>query len=97
MSEIHASTEDYDEPRRYEIRIKGHLDGKWADWFEGLIITREDNGETRLTGPVVDQAALHSVLRQVRDLGLLLVSVMHVEPEQTNGPDGNADIDHHHL
>ena len=69
MSETHASTEDHHEPGLYEIRIKGHLDDRWADWFEGLTITREDNGETLLTGPVVDQAALHGLLRKVRDLG----------------------------
>ena len=69
MSATHASIEDHHEPERYEIRIKGHLDDKWADWFEGLTITREDNGETLLIGPVVDQAALHGVLRKVRDLG----------------------------
>ncbi len=83
------------EPGRYEIRIKGHLDDRWADRFEGLTITREDNGETLLTGPVVDQAALHGWLRKVRDLGLPLVSVMEVDPKQANGPDGNADTDHH--
>jgi hypothetical protein len=75
------------EPGHYEIRIKGHLDNRWADWFEGLTITALDNGETLLTGPVVDQAALHGVLRKVRDLGLPLLSVMHVEPEQADMPD----------
>jgi hypothetical protein len=63
MNETHASTEDHHEPGRYEIRIKGHLDNRWADWFEGLTITREDNGDTRLTGPVIDQAALHGLLK----------------------------------
>src|SRR4051794_34195025 len=62
------------EPGRYEIRLKGHLDDKWAEWFDGLTITRQDNGETRLRGLVVDQAALHGVLRKVRDLGLPLVA-----------------------
>jgi hypothetical protein len=75
------------EPGRYEIHIKGHLDNRWADWFEGLTITALDNGETLLTGPVVDQAALHGVLRKVCDLGLPLLSVMHVEPEQADMPD----------
>ena len=82
MSTTHASTEDHHEPGQYEIRIKGHLDDRWADWFEGLTITREDNGETLLRGPVVDQAALHGLLRKVRDLGLPLVSVIQVEPGQ---------------
>ena len=80
MSETHASTEDHDEPGLYEIRVMGHLDDRWAAWFEGLTITRVDNDETLLTGPVVDQAALHGLLKKVRDLGLPLVSVSPVEP-----------------
>ena len=75
MRETAASTGDHDEPKLYEIRIKGHLDDRWADWFEGLTITLENNGDTLLTGPVVDQAALHGLLRKVRDLGLPLLSV----------------------
>ena len=84
MSETHSSTEDHDEPGLYEIRLKGHLGDRWADWFEGLTITREDNGDTLLTGPVVDQAALHGLLKKVRDLALPLVSVMRVEPHQAD-------------
>ncbi len=79
MNATHGSTENHHKPGLYEIRIKGHLDDKWADWFDGLTITRADNGETLLSGPVVDQAALHGVLRKVRDLGLPLLSVMCVE------------------
>jgi hypothetical protein len=71
----------------YQITVKGHLDNRWADWFEGVTITLEDNGETLLTGPVLDQAALHGLLRKVRDLGLPLVSVIHVELEQAKVPD----------
>ena len=82
-----ASIEDHDEPGLYEIRIKGHLDNRWTKWFEGLTITLEDNGDTRLTGPVVDQAALHGLLRKVRDLGLPLVAVIHIEPRQVDVPD----------
>jgi hypothetical protein len=70
------------EPELYEIRLKGHLDDRWAAWFEGLTLTREDNSETLLTGPMVDQAALHGVLRKVRDLGLPLLSVTRVRPSQ---------------
>ena len=84
MRAAHASSENHHEPERYEIRIKGHLDDKWADWFEGLTITREDNGETLLIGPVVDQAALHGVLRKVRDLGMPLLSVSRVRPSQAD-------------
>ena len=94
MKATPASTGDQYEPELYEIRLKGHLDDKWADWFEGLTITRADNGETLLHGQVVDQAALHGVLRQVRDLGLPLLSVIQVERKPANGPDGNMDIDH---
>jgi hypothetical protein len=95
MSESHGATGDHHEPGRYEIRLKGHLDDRWATWFEGLTITREDNGETRLTGVVVDQAALHGLLRKVRDLGLPLLSVMQVDPKPANGPDSNTDTNHH--
>jgi hypothetical protein len=63
----------------YQIRIKGHLGCQWTDWFDGLTITLEDNGDTLLTGPVVDQAALHGLLKKVRDLGIPLLSVMCVE------------------
>jgi hypothetical protein len=69
----------------YEIRIKGHLGREWTDWFEGLTITLEVNGETLLTGPLVDQAALHGVLRKVRDLGMPLLSVSRVRPGQAGG------------
>ena len=68
----------------YQIRIKGHLDRKWADWFCGLSITSLENGETLLTGLVLDQAMLHSLLRKVRDVGLPLVAVMRVELEQAD-------------
>lgn len=70
MSNTDVSTEAH-----YEIRLKGHLDEQWADWFEGLSMTRAENGDTLLIGPVVDQAALHGVLRKVRDLGIPLLSL----------------------
>lgn len=75
MSETHALPEYYDGAGLYEIRLKGHLDDRWSDRFEGLIITLEENGDTLLTGPVIDQAALHGLLKKVRDLGMPLVSV----------------------
>ena len=73
---------DPNQPMVYQIRIKGHLGQQWTEWFEGLTITLEDNGDTLLTGPVVDQAALHGLLKKVRDLGLPLVSVNRIEPDQ---------------
>jgi len=80
MSKTPNSKIDKSQPPVYEIRIKGHLGSQWTDWFEGLTITLEDNGDTQLTGPVIDQAALHGLLKKVRDLGLPLVSVSPVEP-----------------
>ena len=62
----------------YQIRVKGHLGSQWTEWFGGLTVTLEDDGETLLSGPVVDQAALHGVLRKVRDLGIPLVSVIRI-------------------
>ncbi len=64
----------------YEIRLKGHLEARWVKWFDGLAITLDENGNTLLSGPVVDQAALHGLLKKVRDLGMPLVSVIQVEP-----------------
>ena len=69
----------------YEIRIKGHLDARWVNPFEGMTITLTENGDTLLTGPVIDQAALHGLLKKVRDLGLSLISINQVPPmEPTN-------------
>ena len=82
MSETHASTTDHCEPQPYEIRIKGHLDDRWADWFEGLAFTRESDGTTILYGPLADQAALHGVLNGFRDLGLPIISVQCVSPNR---------------
>ncbi len=71
----------------YQIRLKGHLSVQWADWFDGLTITLEENGDSVLTGPVVDQAALYGLLRRVRDLGLPLLSFTQVNAEQAGGTD----------
>jgi len=65
----------------YEIRLKGHLEARWEQWFDGLTITLEENGNTLLSGPLADQAALHGILKKVRDLGLTLLSVNSVEPD----------------
>src|SRR5512136_2329790 len=70
------------QPVIYQIRLKGHLSREWTDWFGGLTITLEDNGDTLLTGPVVDQAALHGLLKKVRDLGAPLVSVSQVQSDE---------------
>jgi len=87
MSNEINSGSDPGQPLVYQIRIQGHLGRQWTDWFGGLTITLEDNGETLLTGPVVDQAALHGLLRKVRDLGMPLLSVSRVEPGQAEAPD----------
>lgn len=70
----------------YKIRVKGHLGCQWTEWFGGLTITQEDNGETLLTGPVVDQAELHGLLKKVRDLGMPLISVMRIETGRADTP-----------
>jgi hypothetical protein len=66
----------------YRITIKGHIDGDWSDWFDGLTITLVDNGETILSGPIVDQTALHGVLIKIRDLGLPLLELSRIELER---------------
>jgi hypothetical protein len=85
MSDKQTFDEKHNQQQCYEIRLKGHLDDRWADWFEGLTITLEEDGTTLLTGPVVDQAALHGLLKRVRDLGIPLLSVCPFEqgPETT--------------
>ena len=85
MSDTYTSSEGHYVPGFYEIRIKGHLDDRWVDWFEGLSITLEEDGNTLLSGPVIDQAALHGLLRKVRDLGMPLLSVNRIEPGRANG------------
>jgi hypothetical protein len=82
MRETHALPEYHNESDLYEIRLKGHLDDRWAEWFEDMTITLEEDGNTLLTGPMVDQAALHGLLKKVRDLGMPLISVNFVNPGQ---------------
>ncbi len=82
MSEKHPSTADHYEPGIYEIRIRGHLDDRWAVWLEGLSFTHESDGTTLLDGPLTDQAALHGVLNRIRDLGLPIISVQCVGPNK---------------
>lgn len=90
MPDEQTSTLAGGQPTTYQIRIKGHLDQQWGAWFEGLTITWEDAGNTLLSGPVVDQAALHGLLRKVRDLGMPLLSVTAADP-----PDGTTHNDEH--
>ena len=87
MSEIHPSSKDDYQLGHYQIRIKGHLDEQWADWFGGLTITLEEDGDTLLTGPVIDQAALFGLLRKVSDLGMPLLSVNPVKSDEADTPD----------
>jgi hypothetical protein len=88
MSNTPDPTSKPDHPVVYQIRIAGHLPPQWTEWFEGLTVAREDTGETLLSGPVIDQAALYGLLKKVRDLGLPLISVnqvsIHSQKEQTS-------------
>jgi hypothetical protein len=98
MSDKQTFDEKHNQHQCYEIRLKGHLDDRWAEWFEGLTITLEEDGDTLLTGPVIDQAALHGLLKKVRDLGMPLVSVSPVEHGSSTtlplwGPRGNGQAD----
>lgn len=73
---------DADKPKVYQIRVRGTLEPSWSDWFAGLTITPLDCGETLMTGPIVDQAALHGLLNKIRDLGLPLLSVSRIAHEE---------------
>ena len=93
MTEPRSPRDDRPEDGRYEIRLRGHLETRWAAWFDGMTLSYESDGSTVLSGPVVDQAALHGLLQKVRDIGLLLVSVTYVEPRdpaQSNQPKGTS-------
>jgi hypothetical protein len=87
MMEKRSTSKGAGRPKLYQIRIQGHLGRHWAGWFDGLTITLEEGGDTLLTGPVIDQAALHGLLKKVRDLGMPLLSVISVEPDPTNDPE----------
>lgn len=90
MSNQRSSTTDPDQAMVYRIRIKGHLDPQWENSFGGLTITLEDSGDTLLSGPVIDQAALHGLLRKVRDFGMPLISVNLVKSGHADGDLGNT-------
>jgi hypothetical protein len=81
MSEAETTTATRHAPGTYEIRLKGHLDDRWAAWFDGLSLSRDADGITLIHGPIADQAALHGLLQKVRDTGLPLVSVTCVKPD----------------
>jgi len=83
MSDTKAARDRAQDARRYEIRIQGHLDTRWAAWFDGLTLDYESDGTTVIHCPIVDQAALHGLLQKVRDLGLPLVSVIHIDPQRS--------------
>jgi hypothetical protein len=80
------STSHSHDPANYEIRIKGHLDSRWAAWFDGMNLSTHRDGTTLLSGLVVDQSALHGLLQKVRDVGLPLLSVTQLEPDQPDAP-----------
>ena len=85
MSHSHAASDTRREPGQYEIRLKGHLEARWATWFDGLSLTQESDGTTVIRGAVIDQAALHGLLSKVRDLGLPLIAVTQVDPKHMKG------------
>lgn len=79
MSHTPRSSDDRSGAGRYEVRLFGHLDARWAAWFDGLTVTSRDDGTTVISGPLADQAALHGLLQRVRDLGLPLISVIELD------------------
>jgi hypothetical protein len=81
------------ESQVYQVRIRGHLNGSWSEWFEGASITQEEDGTTVLTGPVADQPALHGLLVRIRDLGLPLLSVNCVQPKEGEAPGSRPEPD----
>jgi hypothetical protein len=81
-----TSTGNHNGAGWYEIRLKGHLDSRWAAWFDGLSLTHDSGGTTVISGPVLDQAALHGLLQRVRDVGIPLVSVAQIDPDEPDLP-----------
>lgn len=84
MSTPFNQESDAEPPMVYQLRLKGHLGTHWREWFGGLTITLEVNGDTLLTGPIVDQAALHGLLKKVRDLGMTLISFNRISPDESS-------------
>ena len=81
-----TSTGNHNGAGWYAIRLKGHLDSRWAAWFDGLSLTHDSDGTTVISGPVLDQAALHGLLQRVRDVGIPLVSVAQIDPDEPDVP-----------
>ena len=86
MGEKRGAPDARREGGRFELRVKGHLDARWADWFDGLTLTQTRDGTTFIRGEVADQAALHGLLQTLRDLGLPLISVTRVDADHRDGP-----------
>lgn len=95
-SELEPGPDPY-QPMVYQIRLQGHLGPQWADWFGRMTITLEEGGDTLLTGAVVDQAALHGLLKKVRDLGMPLISAIRVKPGQANACDVKQKIERERI
>src|SRR3954449_2245945 len=86
------STSKDRDSERYEVRVKGHLDPRWAAWFDGMTLTNESEGTTDIHGPVVDQAALHGLLQKLQDVGLTLVSVTQIERDRPGLPTPDRNV-----
>ena len=84
MNDFGTTSGQIFQPEIYEIRIKGHLQDKWSEWFYGLTLTREDDGSTTLYGPLPDQTALHSILQKISNMNLRLISVSQIKPDPEN-------------
>jgi hypothetical protein len=82
---INPGKKEHMSDTQYEIRVKGHLAARWADWFDGLSLTQESDGTTVIRGAVIDQAALHGLLSKVRDLGLPLIAVTQIDSKHMKG------------
>lgn len=93
MTEKHNPPTKPNRPMIYQFRLQGHLDRQWNTWFDGLTITLEENGDTLLTGAVVDQAALYGLLSRIRDLGIPLISVIRLLPNETASKSGEKSVD----
>ena len=91
MTDEQKPIPDPSQPPVYTFKIKGHLGQQWMDWFEGLTITLQEDGNTLLSGPVTDQSALHGILKKIRDLGMPLLSVNSTDSNQALDADTDED------